>query len=71
MFRGLPLVECARSEPICQAATRAGYAVPLYRVGITADARPREGEKIVAWIRAGRHSVPIPIFEKGEDKEGL
>lgn len=65
MFRGLPLVECRSGETVWQAASRAGYVAPQ-RVGLVAHAHPRDGERMAAWVRAGRHSVPIPIFEPAQ-----
>jgi hypothetical protein len=59
---GLPVIECARGESVWQAAERLDYAPPLHRVGMTAQARPRDDETLVGFVRAGRHALPIPIF---------
>ncbi len=64
MFRGLPLVECEHSESISQAAERVGYTPPTHRIPPVAFAQPRGGEELVAWVKAGKRSVPLPIFAK-------
>lgn len=61
-YRGFPLIECARGESVLQAAGRAGYVAPQYRVGTSCQAKPGDGERVVAWAQAGRHSAPIPVF---------
>ena len=65
MSRELLLIECKHGESVAQAAERAGYEPPLFRVGVVVDAKPRAGEEIVAWVSASRHSVPLPVFGKG------
>ena len=69
MSKELLLIECKHGECVWEAAERAGYAPPLFRVGVVVDAKPGDGEEIVAWVSAGRHSVPLPVFGKGDGWE--
>lgn len=68
MFRNSPLVECKCDETVWQAAIREGYAT--HRTGHTQYSKPRDGEELVAWVRASKQSAPLPIFAKGASGEG-
>ncbi len=59
MFRGLRLLECNYSESVVQAAKR---IIPSCRVGGNVNSKPRDNEELVAWVKAGKHSIPLPIF---------
>ncbi len=71
MFKGMLLVECRHSESVWQAARRAGYTSPTHRVGAMAYSKPRAGEELIARVRAGKRSAPLPIFAKSETPQPL
>ena len=61
---GILEICCTHSQTVLQAAMEHGYAPPLHRVGVVPHAHPRDGELLVARVKAGRHSLPLPIFRK-------
>ena len=61
---------CTHDQSVLQAAIEHGYAPPLHRVGVVPYALPRDGELLVARVKAGHHSLPLPIFRKEVKGEG-
>ncbi|MBC8462392.1 MAG: hypothetical protein H8D67_30850 [Deltaproteobacteria bacterium] len=55
-------IYCECGESIFDAAKRTGYLAPLYRVGLVAHACPREGERLIAKVKAGRYALGLPVF---------
>jgi len=62
--KNIPVIYCTHNQTVLQAAVEHGYAPPLHRVGVSLDTPPRDGERVVAMVRAGHHSLPLPIFRK-------
>ena len=60
----IPTIYCEHSQPVWEAAAAHNYPASLYRVGASRDDKPRDGETIVARVKVGRHSLPIPIFRR-------
>ena len=61
----VPVIYCDKHNRSLQGAAEAhGYTPPLHRVGLVHGDKPREGEIVVARVRAGRYSLPIPIFRR-------
>ena len=58
----LPMIECKREQTIQEAIAEAGYN--SCRIGTVAHALPRADEVLVAMMRAGHYSVPVPIFQR-------
>ena len=68
----LPTIYCKHDQSILQAAIEYGYCPPKYRVGVVQDAKPRDGEVMVAYVKAMRYSLPMPIFMRKDTlKEGV
>jgi len=41
-----------------------GYTSPSYRVSVVHNAKAMDGETLVARVKVGKHSLPLPIFRK-------
>ena len=64
-------IYCRHDQSVWQAAAEHGYPPPAYCVGIHQSSRPRDGETLVAWVKADGHSIPLPIFKKESQKEEI
>ena len=63
-------IYCSKNcQGVAETAEAHGYTAPLYRVGAGGNSSPREGEVVVAMVREGRDSLPIPIFRR-EERQG-
>ncbi len=65
----IPTILCEKGQSMLAAAELHGYTSPLHRIGVVHDARPLDKETLVARVKVGRHSLPLPIFER-ENKRG-
>ncbi len=66
----VPTIYCSKEcQSIAETAEVHGYTAPLHRVGTGNNSRPRDGEIVVAMVKAGRYSLLIPIFRR-EEKDG-
>jgi len=58
----IPIIECKQGQTIWEAAIEAGYT--HIRIGTVAHALPRADEVLIAKMRAGHYSLPVPIFQR-------
>jgi len=59
----IPIIYCDYDESLWQAAARHGFVPPIYRVGLTADAPPQDGEVRVAEVRASKYGRGVPVYQ--------
>ncbi len=61
----VPTIYCSKEcQSIAETAEVYGYTAPPHRVGTGNNSRPRDGETVVAMVKAGRYSLPVPIFRR-------
>ena len=58
----MKIIECKQGQTIWEAVIEAGYTHA--RIGTVAHALPRANEILVAEMRVGHYSLPVPIFQK-------